>query len=128
MKIIREIKWFFQRGKKGWADCDSWELRSHFSRMMIKALRDIQGGYGCPHEFYNSKNTNNECQGWHDTLEEMAQGFEAVLFMDEHKYQKWVPSEHGHKLELDYTAMKNAQKKAENGLKLFAKHYQNLWD
>jgi len=97
--------------------------------MMIKAIRDLKGGFGCPSDFYNPKNTNNECQKWNDTLEEMAQGFEAVLFIDEHRYQKWVPTKDGNRqLEIDYSAIKNAQKKAKRGLELFAKHYQCLWD
>jgi len=129
MNIFKKIKWFIQRGRRGWDDTDAWGFHTFFAELVPPMIRKMKDGAGCPSKFYDSKNTNNECQKWHDTLEEMAQGFEAVEFLDKYKYKTWSELDNGNcTLEIDYKAMDNARKKMDKGLKLFAKHYLNLWD
>lgn len=128
--MIKEIKWFIQRGRRGWADCDWWDMHSYIADMMPALIRKLKGGSGCPSEFYKKEAVNDECHKWSETLEEIAQGFEAAKFLGTCGYQKWAEGDKpGYKkLETDYEAMENARKKMERGLELFAKHYLNLWD
>ncbi len=97
MNIFKRIKWFFQRGRRGWADCDWWSMNSYISDMMPDLIRKLKDGYGCPSEFYDKEVKNNECHKWHEILEEMAQGFEAAKFLDIYGYHKWVPADEGKK-------------------------------
>lgn len=128
MNIFKQIKWFFQRGRRGWADCDWWSMHSYISDMMPELIRKLKGGFGCPSEFYDKEAKNNECHRWNEILEEIAQGFEAAKFLDTYGYHKWVDADKGKKLEVDMEAMENARQKMERGLELFSKHYLNLWD
>ena len=128
MNLFREIKWFIQRGKRGWADCDAWGVSDYLNDILPQLLRRLKGQTGCPSEFYDAEATNNECHRWDEALETMAQGFEAAKWLDKFGYHRWVDGPHGKKLEIDEQATANAQKKAEKGLQLFAKYYQGLWD
>ena len=51
-QYCREIKWFIQRGSRGWSDQDAWNLFSYNSRVMSEALNylsQITNGY--PEEY-----------------------------------------------------------------------------
>ena len=46
----REVKWFIQRGTRGWADCDTWGLDDYLARIIyegIKHLNKNSHGYPC---------------------------------------------------------------------------------
>jgi len=129
--FFKEIKWFIQRGRRGWSDCDVWDFDSYLCDIIPQALRKLKGGSGCPSDFYDKDAINNECHLWNETLEAMAQGFESTKFLKGHHYMKWVESKDkkGYKtLDTDYEALENARKKMEIGLKLFAENFINLWD
>ena len=117
--MFKKIKWFFQRGSRGWADCDWWNMHSYVSDMMPELIRKLKNGHGCPSEFYDKGVKNDECHKWYEILEEMAQGFEAAKFLDTCGYHKWVDADKGKMLEIDTEAMENARKKMERGLDLF---------
>ena len=38
----RAIKWFIQRGKRGYSDSDVWNLEYHIAKVMIGALKDLK--------------------------------------------------------------------------------------
>jgi len=71
---------------------------------------------------------------WDEILDKMIFSFESIL--DENsdsKYFKEIPDSEkhpilGHKLEVDYEGLKNHQEKVQEGLNLFGKYYQSLWD
>jgi len=129
--MIKEIQWFIQRGRRGWADCDIWSFDDYLCGIIPQGLRKLKNGVGCPSEFYDKKAKNNECHLWDQTLEEMAQGFEAAAFLKTSGFRKMVPSKErpGYYIwETDEEAMKNATVKMKKGLQLFAKHFLSLWD
>lgn len=37
----RKVKWFIQRGKRGYADCDLWDFDTYLEKVMSKGLRDF---------------------------------------------------------------------------------------
>ena len=66
-----------------------------------------------------------------ETLEEIAQGFEAAQSISELKYFKYEKSkEHPGYLvhDIDKEKAKLLTKKYERGIKLFSEHFLNLWD
>jgi hypothetical protein len=47
-KFPREVRWFIQRGRRGWSDYDMWSMDSHIARLnieMLARLREIAHGY-----------------------------------------------------------------------------------
>lgn len=64
----RRVKWFIQRGRRGWADCDVWNFDTYLARVIGEGaakLRDISHGH--PGEL-------NEFE-WSEILSQIAHGF-----------------------------------------------------
>jgi len=127
--MFNKIKNFIARGKRGWSDEDAWDFHSYLAEIIPPVVRKLQKGSGCPERFYDKENINNECQKWHDTLEEIAQGFEAIGEIEKHTYQKWEKQENGgYKLETDQKALNNLHDKSVRAISLFADNFFALWD
>lgn len=128
--IIKNLKWYWQRATRGYADCDMWSIKSYIGEIMPPLLRKLKNGVGCPAGFYDNTEVNNECHKWHEIIEEIAQGFEAAKWIDEAKYLKVVKAEgrDGYEIKHDDKATENAVNKMNKGLKLFAEHFLSLWD
>lgn len=73
----KEIKWFIQRGKRGYADCDVWSIDWYLDSWLPEAVRELKGGFGCPGDLYDGTKKDNECWKWQEILEDIAKGFEA---------------------------------------------------
>ncbi len=104
--LYDHIKWFIQRGYRGYADCDVWSLDYYLSDWMPKALR------------YLEKNKRGHpigmtMRGWQTRLRIMREGFEAAKALDDLSTKE------------QYQQLK---RKLDRGLKLFAEHYLSLWD
>jgi hypothetical protein len=75
--IHREIYWFFQRGKRGYADCDIWSFDHYLARVISGGLRKLaKNNHGCPQEFFDENKREDECVKWRIFLEEVASGFD----------------------------------------------------
>lgn len=106
-----DIKHFFQRAIRGYADSDTWGLWYYTSEWMPKALRDMKEmANGHP----ASLPDESGMEDWKAILEKMARGFEAAIEMDEISFN----SEEYKKLEKEF----------DEGMDLFKKWYRNLWD
>lgn len=44
----RRVRWFIQRGRRGWADCDAWSLDCYIARILAQALPRLGAGYAYP--------------------------------------------------------------------------------
>lgn len=100
------IKWFIQRGYRGFADRDVWDLESYLAGWMPAALRRLENnkvGHPC----------GMTQRGWNTRLRIMREGFEAAKAMDD------VAG-------IDESV--ELQRRVEKGLKMFAAHYLSLWD
>lgn len=110
--IPNKIKYFFQRGIRGYADEDTWSIDWYISSWLpqaIKELRDRKIGYPGIKGMTSKK--------WSTILTEIADGFEA-----DRKYNN---------LEFDFMNKKQCEKliqKKDRGMKLFVKWYNSLWD
>ena len=71
---LKKIKWFYQRGKRGWADCDWWCMDMYLTSIilpMLKQLRENSIGY----PGYSSCKTPEQ---WDNKLDTMISAFEAA--------------------------------------------------
>ena len=101
-------KRFIQRGWRGYADCDVWSLDYYLSGWMPSALERLQKNkLGRP--------IGMTRRGWDTRLEKMKQGFIEARKVSDMVYM--TPKD-----------CAKAQRRMEAGLKVFAKHFLNLWD
>jgi len=111
-----EIRMGCQRLTRGYDDRWNWELRGMLEEVIPKCVRWIKkNGIGCCEDLYDEKRKGNECWRWKDILEKIAQGFEAK----EKIYQNLLYK--GKRYE-------KLKAKEKEGMKLFVKYFDNLWD
>jgi len=120
------IKWFIQRGYRGYADCDNWDLGYYLARWMPQAIRNLKKGIGTPGSVlcalypkkieYTTQEYETASMMWQDILEQIAMGFEAINKQAEEL--NWP----------DSPRAKFLDSLVAQGMKQFVKYYQNLWD
>lgn len=126
-EMYREAKWFIQRGRRGWADCDTWSLDSYLDGFMPDALRHLkEHKHGVPCGMFEGLPTNEH--GYHDdeyykvaesrwnaVMDKMIAAFEASRRMQDG-------------FQASEVLRKRDMVIFEEGMKLFAEHYHSLWD
>jgi hypothetical protein len=121
VSYARNIKWFFQRGWRGYADCDVWSIDYYIDEWMPSALRQLGKGCGTPAilcgEDSDNISLNKSHKKWVTILEQIAVGFEANMRLQNCEYNL---ENMGEKKEL--------YRKCDKGLKLFIKYFNNLWN
>lgn len=129
--MFREIKYAYQRLKRGYSDRDLWDFDSYLCEMVPMAVRNLaKNSMGCPGDLWDKDAKNNECHKWSEILEEIAQGFEAAdQIKSMRRYCKWLKTPEGlYEHELEKEKDKQLTIKYERGMELFAKYFMNLWD
>jgi len=129
---MRRIKYFCQRGKRGWADCDWWGMDYYLVSIILPMLKELKAkthGYpGC-----KGAKTPEE---WDKKLDEMIEAFEAADRILEDDYYKEVS---GDSLEAIRNASHEEIKKwgelceadckiFKKKVKVFIKFFFALWD
>ena len=113
----RKVKWFIQRGRRGYADCDTWGMPDYLADIipkMIKQLKKYQQGVP-PEMFSNVDDRSDESWEraggkWDKILDEMIVAFSIM------------------NKELDaYTLTKEEIKIRNKGVKQLYKYFYNLW-
>jgi len=105
--LYNQVKWFIQRGQRGYADCDIWSLDFYLSKWMPAALKRLETN-NIGHPFGMTR------RGWNTRLRIMREGFEAA-----HEIGDKMPDRH---------ELNRLERKMNKGLKMFAKHFLSLWD
>ncbi len=153
----RNIKWFFQRGKRGYSDSDVWGLQHYLSDVMINSLKDLKGqlhGYPCGQSNVQSIQTDDtEEPGmteWKGILDEIIWTFETIDKINGHDWymvddersrkrmEKFVTSinepdddplfpEIPQKTD-HYLMTKEENKRYKQGWKYLQKYWFDLWD
>jgi hypothetical protein len=144
--MIRDIKHFYQRAKKGYSSRDVWNMNSYLISIIIPMLKELkEGKLGYPGT--EGAKTPEE---WEQRLDEMIEGFEAgKRFIDDDYMEKiqpgWLESidtfeqdNSGHLLLKSnvtdeswkkYLIMVNEdEEKFHGGFKIFEKYFFHLWD
>jgi len=110
-ETIAWIKQFLQRGFRGYADIDTWELFAYLNQIIIPLLTYLRDNHcGFPAKYTDKK--------WIDSLNVMIKGFEASDRMAESDYP----------MSTFQTCWNIDEKIFKKGMKEFTKHYLSLWD
>lgn len=129
-EAYRRTKWFIQRGRRGWSDCDAWSIDYYISRIMIGMLEaqytDPQGTPAVLCKDWGEKSTPAEdkqaYERWCAILYDIKQGFKAHIAICDLDYFKSSDIKGSRKREI---ALWKTQKK---GMALFVKYFPNLWN
>jgi len=129
---IKKIKWFWQRGRRGWADCDCWSVDDYLVSVIVPMLKHLkENTHGYPG--YGKASTS---QKWEAVIQEMIEAFEAAdrVIADEYYIEvsgdsieaiSNAPREEVLKWgELSKADVKLFEKKS----KVFIKWFFHLWD
>lgn len=113
----QNIKWFFQRGFRGYSDSDCWGVDWYLSKIVPRMLEQMidkkksgdnsYPGYGV------GGRTSKE---WHETVNKIIDGFDSYYKLSE-GIMDWT-SPRGKKLADKY----------KEGMRLFIKWFPHLWD
>lgn len=103
----KPVKWFLQRGWRGYADSDVWSIDAYLCEFMPQALEDLKLDPGYPCGLGEKK--------WNAILDDISEGFRAAYTLADYAY------------ETD-TQRENLEKIQKKGLKLFVKYFNNLWN
>ena len=110
---LKEIKWFYQRGKRGYSDRDVWDFYTYLLRVFaggLKELKENEMGYPCTCYTDNKDPEKCDCENkWDLLLDKMIAGFEAGINYDD---------------SFDEEDMK----KCEEALNTFKEYFFALWD
>lgn len=141
---FRWIKWWYQRAKRGYADCDVWSIDYYLNSFLPRMLRQLKD------ETHGHPSSVKGFKTWQGILEKIALGFEAsqrlansdnwvlnegseMIFMPpkegentgEIKFtNEWTPEQIKHFRELD----RKDHQIFKHGMELFVKYYMGLWD
>lgn len=128
--MLKRIKYFIQRGMRGYSDEDTWDFHSYLCDILIPVLRKLsKKNMGCPSSFWDKESKNDECHKWSESLESMAQGFEAAQAVNSMQYYKKIKNEDGSwSQEIDKEKLKLLTEKYDIGIKLFCDNFLSLWD
>lgn len=115
-----QLKWFYQRGSRGYADCDVWSIDAYIVHWLPAALRQLKKeNHGHPTSVCNEDidwTTHIDCKGeerWEALLEEMASGLEMAFVLQD----RWISDRDS----LEW-------RKFDRAMQLIHKHFFELWD
>jgi hypothetical protein len=128
--MFENIKYFIQRGRRGWSDEDAWDIDHYLARIIPPMVRRIgKDGMGCPEEFFDNTCKNDECHKWKEILEEIAQGFEAAEQIKNLSFGfRWEKENGIYDMKVKEEKQKQLAAKFDRGMELFSKYFLNLWD
>lgn len=107
---IREIKWFIQRGRRGWAEEDVWNLDYYLEKVISGAVGELAKHHISYPNFGEAKTDKN----WTRILKKIAIGFKIVKDAEDNF--------------VSYDKIRKAQKVEKESLKLLVKYFHCLWD
>jgi hypothetical protein len=107
--IPKEIKWFCQRGRRGYSDCDVWSFDWYLAEVISKGCKQLaKEKHGYPYGL-----TEEE---WDVIINKISDGFE--------EYMKIID----HEEEYDKITQEDFDKKMDELFGLLRKYFVNLWD
>jgi len=146
----RHIKWFYQRRTRGFDDTELWSLDQPLAKYILPRLKAFRNyplhGYpgqldepGLIEDNQDGDHHDHNFQIWLAVIDKMIIAFEYILKGDDDVetgfIRGWVDDDgrfHSEKDEEKWQAYlkegERRQKIITEGLQLFAKYFQNLWD
>ena len=140
-EIYDEIKWFIQRGKRGYSDRDVWGFHYYLADVIFNGIKDFKKQvHGVPCDIpkkigeKHSSKLRKSIKEWKRILGEIQWTFKTVkkidngnwILVENEKQRKRIKSL---KFRKKYHIMtKEECKRYNEGWKLFKKYFYNLWD
>lgn len=99
VQLYREVKWFVQRGRRGWSERDLWGLDTYLAGWLPDALHALKTKKcGIPINMFTQEECDLMTKGghvdddpavdrWHATLDHIIEGFEAVTRISDGCYE-----------------------------------------
>ena len=116
--MFKKIKYFIQRGRRGFSDEDLWDFSYYLSNTICEGIKefrkDISG--------YPSSMTPEK---WAETLASIEDGFKAALTISDRSLT--VTGKDG-KIEFNDELYADYMKRFNKAMDLFKKYYFGIWD
>lgn len=111
---LQRLKWFIQRGRRGYADCDVWNFNDYLADVIIGGLLELKeaASFTVPGIFADNP------AGWVEVLDEMIGGLEA--------YQKRIDYMREDADDIDLQMQREQQ--FDRAMDLLKEHWLELWD
>ena len=135
----RELKWFVQRGRRGWADCDTWDFPGYLTPIladMLAHLRQHGGSYACLHDLSAAtveEVMSHECtpELWHNLLLRIEYGLRYYLWAENYSDLAILTADEETRHEIAvkwHEVEERGYKAAEMSFALLGKYWAWLWD
>jgi len=146
----KEVKWFVQRGQRGWSDQDAWSVYDHLSEIMPPMIRQMsENSKGTPVAMFSKKAQKDAYNGytkaqekaaerkWKNVLETIAMTFEIEQGISSSEILDIGPSPDEETIEwtaehckkFDVKLLTEEQRKIrKRGWNYLQTYFQNLWD
>lgn len=128
------VKWFIQRGKRGWADCDAWDTDTYLAAIIPAMVKSLKvNGYGLP-TLTEDKSERQAEDEWNNILDDIIFAWESHKKMAE---GDWLYSTAKTRTKMEnvakncihvYLMTKEECERYRKGMQLFIKYLSNLWD
>ena len=112
--MIRKIKHWYQRAKRGYSDEDVWNLDWYLRGILAGGLRQLADNKNS----YPGAKPFGTFEKWLKFLRDTAQAFQDVIDYEDTGWEK----------DKDYSKMKQVYKKEEQAIKNLAPWFGHLWD
>jgi hypothetical protein len=122
-----EVKWFYQRGSRGWSDRSAWSIDTWLVDNLIPMLERLKNNkHGTPSSMFRKKdgvdkdgNSTDEAhrlaeQRWDNVLREIIYGLKCAKTIQDYDYKD--------------VEVKKLTKSSKRSFELIGKHLFNLWD
>lgn len=142
--IPNNIKWFFQRGYRGWATCDVWGFYDYNAKVTYDCLKWLkEHKHGVPSGIcVDGEPFEESIKRWEAMLDEMIYSFECLVKSGTAECEFWYPHPDfpdKHLLAVGddpwfkkypecHLMTKEEDDRYNEGMQLFIKHYRSLWD
>ncbi len=141
--IRRNIRDFIQRGRRGWADSDTWGFCDYLSNVILGGLKHLKKHkHGTPVTINpKTKEYDYDEKRWDEIMNKMIYTFEtSKKILDNYPKNDWfyTPTKEWNKQKslrdkfsdgkLMYVMTKKECLKYEKGFKLFQEYFYSLWD
>ena len=129
MEFPSKVKWFYQRGSRGWSDRSAWSIDTWLVDNLIPMLERLKNDkHGIPASMYRKKDlfeieySTDEAdvlaeERWDDILDEILHGLKCAKKIQDSDYD-WK----------DKKLIKRLNKSSQRSFELIGKHLFSLWD
>lgn len=139
----RWVKWTWQRGRRGYADCDVWSTDSYICSVVVPMLRQLKKARSYPagsmpegsdYTDYTEADSQRWQKEWDERLNTMIAGFEAAYAILDGPPDQFFTrdSKAPLGLHMDHDAVRKWEAEQEQirlkGFEEFTKSFFNLWD